>query len=83
MAPGSVKVTLDDGESLTLEKEDLDSVYDALWSLADEPGAVTAAAMLMDTWRLHPLVRRPVPLTPSQSRAIRKAIARLGAGLQP
>lgn len=79
MAGGSVSFTLDDGETLGVADEDLWRVYDVLWDLAKEPGAVTTAALLMDAGRRSPFARLPISLTTPQSTALRKAIALLHA----
>jgi hypothetical protein len=79
MTGGSVNFTFDDGETLSVPDEDLRRVYDALWDLAKEPGAVSTAALLMDTWRLDPFTRRPISLTTSQSAVLRKTVALLHA----
>jgi len=77
MAGGSVSFTLDDGGTLEVPDADLRGIYDLLWELAKEPGAVSTAALLMDAWRLRPFTRRPIALTTPQSSVIRKAVARL------
>jgi hypothetical protein len=74
MAGGSVSFTLDDGETLAVADDDLRCVYDALWDLAKEPGAVTTAALLMDAGRRSPFARLPISLTSPQSSALRKAV---------
>jgi hypothetical protein len=57
--------------------EALEGVYEELWNLADEPGAVSTAALLMHEWQqVHP-ARQAVELTPSQSDALRRAVRRL------
>jgi hypothetical protein len=63
MAGGSVSFTLDDGETLGVADEDLRRVYDVLWDLAKEPGAVSTAVLLMDAGRLRPFARMPISLT--------------------
>lgn len=65
---------LDDGETLTVSDDDLRPTYEALWKLADEPGAISTAALLMDAMRIHPLARRTVRLAGPQSAALRKAV---------
>jgi hypothetical protein len=79
MVGGSVTFTLDDGETLSLEEEDLPGVYDALWALAPTVGAVSTAVLLKDTWRLHRSARRAIELTAPQSAALRKAMSLLHA----
>ena len=75
MAGGSVSFTLNDGETLIVPDEDLREIYDTLWELVREPGAVSTAVLMIDTGRLRPYARRPIDLTPSQSSALRHAVA--------
>ena len=77
MAGGSVKFTLDDGTTLAVAEGHLRQVYELLWNLAKEPGAVSTAALVMDARRLHPYVRQPIALTTPQSAVLRKATAML------
>ena len=79
MSGGSVSFTLDDGEKLRVPDADLQRVYDMLWDLAKEPGAVSTAALLKDTWQQQPFARSPISLTTPQSAVLRKAIAQLPA----
>ena len=74
MAGGSVTFALDDGETLSLADEDLRPIYETLWELAKEPGAVSTAALLMDARRLRPFVRKPIALTTPQSAVLRRAV---------
>jgi hypothetical protein len=53
-------------------------VYELLWNLAKEPGAVSTAALVMDA-RRHPFSRQPIALTTPQSAVLRKAIEQLHA----
>jgi hypothetical protein len=76
MSEGSVRFRLDDGETLLVRDEDLWRIYDSLWEVSEEPGAISAAALVMDAWRLHPLARKPIELTTPQSCALRKAVSR-------
>jgi hypothetical protein len=78
MAAGSVSFTFDDGDAVSVPQGDLRRVYDALWDLAKGPGAVSTAALLMDAWRLHPFVRKPIALTTSQSAVLRRALSLVG-----
>jgi hypothetical protein len=55
----------------------LQGVYEELWNLANEPGAVSTAALLMHEWRQLHAARQAVELTPSQSEALRRAVRRL------
>jgi hypothetical protein len=79
MQSGSVRFTLADGETLIVAEEDLRRIYELLWELVGEPGAVSTAALLMDASRLSEFARAPVTLTTSQSAALGKAVARLDA----
>jgi hypothetical protein len=75
MAGGSVSFALDDGGTLTVLDRDVQHVYEALWGISGEPGAVTTAAYLMSQSRVRPHARLPVELTILQSAALRKAVA--------
>jgi hypothetical protein len=77
MTRGLVSFTLDDGDTLPVRDENLRRVYETLWELAKEPGAVSTAALLMDARRLDPFVRKPISLTAPQSAVLRKATAML------
>jgi hypothetical protein len=74
---GSVTFTLDDGERLVVGDDDLRRIYDSLWEISREPGAVSTAALMKHTSRLSPYARRVVELTSPQSAALRKAVALL------
>jgi hypothetical protein len=75
MVGGSVSFTLDDGGTLTVLDADVQHVYEALWGISREPGAVATAAYLMSQSRVRPHARLPVGLTALQSAALRKAVA--------
>lgn len=47
MTGGEVRLTLHDGEDLTIPAGDVDRVYENLWRLAPKPGAVTLAGVLV------------------------------------
>jgi len=79
MAGGLVSFTLDDGAIVEVPEDQLRQVYDLLWDLAKEPGAVSAAALLMDASRLSPFTRKPILLTTPQSAVLRQAVAQLHA----
>ena len=68
---------LDDGGTVTVEDEDLWPIYELLWELAKEPGAISTAALLMDAGRMNPFARRPVTLTKPQSAVLRQVVARM------
>jgi hypothetical protein len=46
MTGRSVWLTLHDGETLTIEAEDVERVSENLWRLAPKPGAVTVVGVL-------------------------------------
>jgi hypothetical protein len=79
MTGGSVSFTLDDGDMLRVPDEDLRQIYESLWKISHEPGAVSTAALVMDVSRLHPYARVPVALTAPQTAVLRKAVALLHA----
>jgi hypothetical protein len=54
MTGGSVSFTFDDGGTLIVLDEDVRQVYDSLWGISGEPGAVATAAYLMSMSRLRP-----------------------------
>lgn len=72
--PGDVRLTLWDGETLTIAGADVDRVYENLWRLAPKPGALTLAGILVAESRGQTGLR-PVDLTEPQSAIIREAIA--------
>lgn len=71
---GLVRFTLDDGEALTVPDEGLRRIYDSLWEISQEPGAVSTAALVIDESPLSPYVSRPVALTAAQRAVFRKAL---------
>ena len=73
VAGTDVRLTLHDGETLTIASGDVDRVYENLWRLAPRPGAVTLAGVLVAESRGKTL--RVVDLTEAQSAIIREAIA--------
>jgi hypothetical protein len=75
----SVSFTLDDGETLIVLDKDVRQVYDSLWEVSDEPGAVSTAALMMSMSRVRPYARLPVGLTTPQSTVLRKAVTLLHA----
>lgn len=75
MAAGEeVRLTLHDGERLTIADEDVPRVYENVWRLVPKPGAVTLAQALKAASRERPLTRHPVELTENQSAIIREAV---------
>ena len=79
MAESAVRVTLDDGQMLVIADEDVERVYELLWELAHEPGAVFTAALLIEASRTSEFARSAPTLTPTQSAVLREAVARLDA----
>jgi hypothetical protein len=77
MTGGSISFTLDDGGTLTVMDEDMQRVYDSLWQISGESGAVSTAASLMTQSRLRPYARVPIALNTPQSAVLRKAVALL------
>lgn len=77
MTGGSVTFTLDGGERLVVPDDALRRIYDSLWEISREPGAVSTAALIIDMSRLPPYARRPVELTGPQSAVLRQAVALL------
>jgi hypothetical protein len=74
MAGGSLTFILDDGETVSVADEELRPIYDALWALSSQSGAISTAALIMDARRLRPFARRPIALTTPQSAMLRKAM---------
>ena len=72
-------MVFDDGETLSLPDEYAGRVYDTLWGLGNDRGAVSTAVVLKDALRLRAVVRRPIMLTASQSAVLRKAVSLLHA----
>jgi hypothetical protein len=65
---------LSDGQSVTVTEDDLRRVYEELWNLAHEPGAVSTAALLLHEWQKRGVTRTTIELAPLQSDVLRKAI---------
>jgi len=74
---GPVRFTLDSGETLTVEEKDVPRIYELLWQLAPQPGAVTTAAALHTTFRQSEFSRPTIALTAAQSAMLRRAISLL------
>lgn len=70
-----MRLTLHDGERLTIASGDVDRVYENLWRLAPKPGAITLAGVLVAESRGRIERRYPLDLTEVQSAVIREAIA--------
>jgi hypothetical protein len=75
MTVAEVRLTLHDGELLIIASGDVDRVYENLWRLAPESGAVTLAGILVAESRGQMRRRYPLDLTEAQSAIIREAIA--------
>ena len=73
----SVRFTLDDGETLVVADEDIGRIYELLWGLAHEAGAVFTAALLIEASRTSEYACTPIKPTPPQSAALREAVALL------
>jgi hypothetical protein len=79
MQSGSIRFMLGDGEALIVPERDLRPVYERLWELASEPGAISTAALLMDASRQSELSRTTIALTPPQGAVLAKALKQLRA----
>jgi len=77
MAVGSVSFTLDHGETIIVPDDELRRIYESLWAMSHEPGAISTAAVVMDVSRLSPYGPRSVDLKHPQSTVFRKAVALL------
>jgi hypothetical protein len=75
MADGVVRLRLDDGQAVNVTLADMKPIYDALWALSAEPGAVSTAALLLH--EAHHPIRHTVELTVPQSAVLRKAMERI------
>jgi hypothetical protein len=74
MPGGPVRFNLDDGELLTLAGSELSEVYEQLWKIAPQKGAISVAAMIRVSVRSK-LMGSPVDLNEPQSAAMREAVA--------
>lgn len=74
MAGGAVVFLLTDGTSLLVPDGDVRALFDALWGLADLPGAVSTAALLIEQARKLDVYRHPVMLNLTQERALKQAV---------
>lgn len=70
-----MRLTLHNGETLTIEDFDVPRVYENLRRLAPKPGAVTMAGVLAALTRERPGLRSPLDLTEPQSAILLEAIA--------
>jgi hypothetical protein len=72
-----VRVGLDGGGTMDMSDDAVQRVYEELWALAAERGAVTTAAMLLGELRKPDVARRTVELTSAQSAVLRQAVSRI------
>jgi hypothetical protein len=79
MTGASVGFTLDNGETLTVAREDLRHVCNLLWGLTPKPGAASTAAIVHMASRQAGLFRSPFDLNATQSGMLREAVALLHA----
>ena len=75
MSEGEVRLTLHDGETLTIPSGDVERVYENLWRLAPKPGCLTLAGILVAESRGQMQRLYPLDLTEAQSAIIREAVA--------
>lgn len=69
-----MRLTLHDGERLTIASGDVARVYENLWRLAPKPGAITLAGVLVAESR-GSTRHYPLDLTEVQSAIILEAVA--------
>jgi hypothetical protein len=69
-----LRLTLHDGETLAIARQDISRVCENLWRLAPEPDALVLAAVVFGESR-DPSRHTPLELTSGQSAVIRKAVA--------
>jgi hypothetical protein len=74
MSGGPVRFILDDGAALDVAEGDVPQVYELLWQLATQPGAITTAAMLHAAAQQSEFTRLSVELTAAQSATLRRAL---------
>jgi hypothetical protein len=73
MPGGTVRFTLDNGETLSFAAADLAAIYELLWQIASTPGAISVAAVIRGATR-STIVGAPVDLDAKQSAAMREAM---------
>jgi hypothetical protein len=74
--PGEeVRLTLHDGETLTIAGQDVPRVCENLWRLASELDALAVVTVLIAESR-NPSIHIPLTLTAPQTAVIRKAVAK-------
>jgi len=74
MPGGSLHFILADGELLTLAQGEVSEVYELLWKLEPQKGAISVAAMIRVAARSD-LLGSPIDLDETQSEAMREAVA--------
>jgi gamma-glutamyl:cysteine ligase YbdK (ATP-grasp superfamily) len=74
---GRVRFLLDNRETLVVADEDLRRVYDQLWRLAPQAGAVSTAAVVHAALRRSESALDLIELTATQSAVLRQAVALL------
>jgi len=74
---GIVRFALADGETIDVRRDDLRLIYEELWQLVNEPGALSTAAVVLHESR-QDVSSRPIALTDYQSALLRAAVTRLG-----
>jgi hypothetical protein len=74
MPGGSLHFILADGELLALAHGELSEVYELLWKLPSQKGAISVAAMIRVAVRSD-LLGSPIDLDEAQSEAMREAVA--------
>lgn len=79
MAGGPVRFTLDDGKTLTVAVKDVPRVYELLWQLAPQPGAITTAVALHTAAQQSEVSRLTIELSAAQTALLRQAVALLDA----
>lgn len=68
---------LADGEMVDLRGDEFRAIFDMLWMLEEEPGAVLTAALLLHEWRRGMEGREAVELDERESAVFRLARSRL------
>jgi hypothetical protein len=76
MAVDVVEFRLCDGTYLVIPRADFMGVYEALWGLSAERGAISTAALLMEGARKSARHRHSVELTIAQGDVLKQAVAR-------
>jgi hypothetical protein len=77
MTAEAVRFLLAGGETLVVPAKDLRRVYEILWGLAPEAGAIAVAALVHQVLEMRDPSPALVDLTAPQSAALEKALALL------